>query len=310
MTLLYYDSVFLKHDTGNLPERPSRILPAVRSANQIALHAHCLRRSWSQVTDEQLERVHARSYIDHLLAFSDAGGGFIAEDAFVTSDSCEVARMATGAVCDAVTRVVQGSSDQAFCLVRPPGHHATPDKAAGFCLFNHVAVAARVAIDELGLERVMIVDWDAHHGDGTQEIFWEDGRVGFLSIHRASFYDGTGTADETGAGAGLGTNVNIPIELGTSREEYLSRFQAGVEQLAAKIQPQLILISAGFDSHKDDPIGSLGLESEDFARLTQIVLDIATVHADGRVVSALEGGYNPSALAQSVEQHLLELVSA
>ena len=156
----------------------------------------------------------------------------------------------------------------------------------------------------------MIVDWDAHHGDGTQEIFWEDGRVGFLSIHRASFYDGTGTADETGAGAGLGTNVNIPIELGTSREEYLSRFQAGVEQLAAKIQPQLILISAGFDSHKDDPIGSLGLESEDFARLTQIVLDIATVHADGRVVSALEGGYNPSALAQSVEQHLLELVSA
>lgn len=310
MTLLYSDSLFLEHDTGELRENANRIIPAIRKANHVAVHAHCLTRSWSQVTDAQLQRVHTPAYIEHVRAFCADGGGFIAEDTVVSERSYEVARMATGAACDAVSRVVEGSSDQAFCLTRPPGHHATKDHALGFCLFNHVAVAARTAIDELGLERVMIVDWDVHHGDGTQEIFWEDERVGFLSIHRDSFCHGTGMADEVGSGAGLGMNVNIPVKFGTSRDEYISRFKAGVEKLAAKIKPQLLLISAGFDSHKNDPVGSLGLESEDFARLTRVILDIAAVHAAGRVVSILEGGYNPIALAESVEQHLLELVSA
>jgi acetoin utilization deacetylase AcuC-like enzyme len=179
----------------------------------------------------------------------------------------------------------------------------------GFCLFNNVAIAARLAIDEFGLERVMIIDWDVHHGDGTQELFWEDGQVGFLSVHRSSFCVKSGFADETGAGAGLGTTVNLPLEYGISREDYLSQFTAAAEQLAEKIRPQLILISAGFDAHKDDPVGSLGLESEDFARLTRVVLDLADVHAEQRVVSLLEGGYNPQALAESIEHHLLELVS-
>ncbi|MFH1299777.1 MAG: histone deacetylase [Planctomycetota bacterium] len=310
MTILYADSLFLKHDTGNLPENAARFLPAMRRANQIAIHAGCLQRSWVEVSDQRLERVHTRKYIEFVKEFCLQGGGFIAEDTVVCPESYAVARMAVGAVCDAVKQVVKGLDERAFCLVRPPGHHATASAALGFCLFNNVAVGARLAIDELGLERVLIVDWDVHHGDGTQDIFWEDGQVGFLSIHRASFYHGTGTAAETGAGAGLGTNVNVPVDFGTSREDYINMFQSAVEKLAEKIRPQLILISAGFDSHKADPVGSLGLESEDFSRLTRIVLDIAAVHAGGRVVSVLEGGYNPQALADSIEQHLLEMTSA
>ncbi|WP_339736129.1 histone deacetylase [uncultured Gimesia sp.] len=310
MTILYSDPVFLKPDTGNPPENPARILPAVRRVNQIAIHAGCPRRSWDEVSDSRLERVHSRKYIRFVKEFCLQGGGYISDDSFVGPRSSQVARMAVGAVCDAVEQVVQGANERAFCLVRPPGHHATSDTAMGYCLFNNVAVGARLAIDELGLERVLIVDWDVHHGDGTQEIFWEDGQVGFLSIHRSSFYHSTGTAAETGAGAGLGTTVNVPVEFGTSREDYFEMFTSAVERLAEKIKPQLVLISAGFDSHKADPVGSLGLESEDFGRLTRIVLDIAAVHAGDRVVSVLEGGYNPHALAESIEHHLLELTSA
>ncbi len=310
MTILYSDPIFLKHDTGNLPENAARIVPAVHRVNQIAMHAGCPRRSWIEVSDSRLERVHAPAYIKYVKDFSQQGGGFISDDTVVCPESYHVARMAVGAVCDAVEQVVQGANERAFCLVRPPGHHATSAEAMGFCLFNNVAVGARLAIDELGLERVMIVDWDIHHGNGTQDLFWEDGQVGFLSIHRASFYHNTGTAAETGAGKGLGTTVNVPVEFGTSREDYFEMFTSAVERLAEKIRPQLVLISAGFDRHKSDPVGSLGLESEDFGRLTRIVLDVAAAHAGDRVVSVLEGGYNPHALAESIEHHLLEMTSA
>jgi acetoin utilization deacetylase AcuC-like enzyme len=217
--------------------------------------------------------------------------------------------MAAGAVCDAVERVVRGDEQQAFCLVRPPGHHALTNSAMGFCLFNNVALGARLAIDELGLDRVLIVDWDVHHGNGTQAIFWEDAQVGYFSIHRSPFYPGTGAADEIGAGAGYGTTLNVPVKFGTPRDEFLARFTSAVERFADLIKPQLVLISAGFDCHRNDPIGSLGLESEDFGTLTRVVLNIAAKHANGRVVSVLEGGYSPFALAESVECHLHEMLS-
>ncbi|MCA9020264.1 MAG: histone deacetylase [Planctomycetaceae bacterium] len=309
MSLLYSDPVFLKHETGDLPENAARIIPAMRRASQIAMHAHYRQRSWTEVSDAVLERVHSREYIRYVQDFCEQGGGHISEDTVVCPESYNVARMAVGAVCDAVEQIVQNKAERAFCLVRPPGHHAAPESALGFCLFNNVAAGARLAIEKLGLDRVLIIDWDVHHGDGTQEIFWEDGQVGFLSMHRASFYQNTGTAAETGAGKGLGTNCNVPVEEGTSREQYCEMFTSAVEQLAARIRPQLVLISAGFDAHKYDPVGSLGLESEDFARLTRIVLEVADVHANGRVVSVLEGGYNPGALAECIEHHLLELAS-
>jgi acetoin utilization deacetylase AcuC-like enzyme len=174
----------------------------------------------------------------------------------------------------------------------------------GFCLFNNVALAAQVAVAEHGLDRVLIVDWDVHHGNGTQDMFYADGRVGFFSTHRWPFYPGTGAADETGIGEGLGATLNCPITMDVSRETYLRLFRHKLEQFADRIRPQLVLISAGFDSHRADPLGAFLLETEDFATLTQNVLDVAAVHAEGRVISLLEGGYNPNLLAECVETHL------
>jgi acetoin utilization deacetylase AcuC-like enzyme len=226
----------------------------------------------------------------------------------VSSESCSVAELAAGAACDAVDRIMRGESKTAFCALRPPGHHALPERAMGFCLFNNVALAAQVAISEYGLDRVLIIDWDVHHGNGTQDTFYADGRVGFFSAHRWPFYPGTGDADETGTGDGLDTTRNLPITGDVSREAYLELFQNELEDFAARIRPQLVLVSAGFDSHRGDPLGSFLLETEDFALLTRMVRDVAAVHADGRVVSVLEGGYNPKLLAECVEAHVQALV--
>lgn len=178
----------------------------------------------------------------------------------------------------------------------------------GFCLFNNVAVGAALATEGLDLDRVMVVDWDVHHGNGTQDAFWSNGRVGLLSIHRAPFYPGTGSEQETGSGAGQGCILNLPTEFGVSRPEFLDRFRRGLEHLAAKMKPQLILISAGFDAHRLDPIGSLGLETEDFRDLTQFVLATAQEYAGGKCVSVLEGGYNIEVLPQCIHEHLSELL--
>jgi acetoin utilization deacetylase AcuC-like enzyme len=179
----------------------------------------------------------------------------------------------------------------------------------GFCLFGNVAIAARVATRELDVNRVLVVDWDVHHGNGTQDAFWADEQVAFLSIHRWPFYPGSGAADETGTGAALGTKVNLPVEFGTPRVAYLDRFRGALERLASRCRPELVLVSAGFDAHRDDPVGSLELETEDFAALTQIVLDVAADTAGGRVVSVLEGGYNTGILAGCVALHLEGLLA-
>ena len=308
MTLLYYDPLFLHHRTGSHPENPGRILPVIRHLNFVALDTACSRPTWQDVSREQLMYAHSQDYIDAVREFAEHGGGWIEEDTVVCDESYAVAIRAVGAVCDATVRVVQGEGNSAFCLVRPPGHHALADRAMGFCLFNNVAVGARVAIRDLGIERVLIIDWDVHHGNGTQAIFWEDAQVGYFSMHRSPFYPGTGHADEIGSGAGLGTTCNVPVDFGTSREDQLQQFADQLTRFADKIRPQLVMISAGFDSHKDDPIGSLGLESEDFTTLTKIVQNVANTHAQGRIVSVLEGGYNPDALTECVECHLQQLL--
>ncbi len=308
MTLLYYDPIFLEHKTGRHPESPERILPVVRHLHFVALDTLCVRPSWSACTPDELARVHSPEYLASLKAYCSRGGGYIEQDTVVSRRSYDAAVKASGAVCDAVRRVLAGEHPRAFCLVRPPGHHALQDWAMGFCLVNNIAVAAHCAIDQLGIERVLIVDWDVHHGNGTQATFWEDGRVGYFSIHRWPFYPGTGAADETGAGAGLGATCNVPVTFGTARSVYLARFAAELDRFAAHVRPQLVLISAGFDSHHSDPIGSLGLESEDFTTITRTVLAVADTYANGRVVSALEGGYNPTALTECVELHLEELL--
>ncbi len=309
MTLLFYDPRVLEHETGNHPENARRIIPAARQLNQLAMHFGCVRPAWKPLTAEELASVHDLHYVESVRALAGSGGGFLDEDTVVSEKSFEVARLAAGAVCDAVDQVIAGPERRAFCLIRPPGHHALVKKGMGFCLFNNVALGARRAIDQHRLDRVLIIDWDVHHGNGTQDIFWEDRQVGFLSIHRYPFYPGTGAADETGSGAGLGTKLNLPIAFGTSRAEFIEQFRLGLEWLANKIQPQLTIVSAGFDAHRLDPIGSLGLESEDFATLTQQVLAIAKTYSGGRIVSVMEGGYNPVAVGECVESHLQQLLA-
>ena len=308
MTLLYYDPKFRDHKTGSHPECAARIVPVMRHLNFVALDVQCKRHRWDPCSVEDIQRVHDLSYIERLDKFCEQGGGYLDPDTVASRESYDVALLAAGAVCDATRRVVAGEDTTAFCLVRPPGHHAEPQGAMGFCLFNNVAIAARLATEQLGIERVLIVDWDVHHGNGTQDTFWEDPRVGFFSIHRWPFYPGTGAADETGVGPGAGTTCNVPVEFGTSRQDYLRTFTERIQSFAGHIAPQLVFVSAGFDAHRDDPIGSLGLEAEDFEPLTQIVLDVADRHAGGRVVSVLEGGYNPEALTACVELHLEALL--
>lgn len=309
MTLLYTDPVFRQHITGSHPEHPQRLAAVDAHLEQAGLVARCNIPQWQPATTEQLERVHDPHYVEYIQRYAAAGGGRIEADTVVSERSYEVAALAAGAACDAVRRVVGSEELTALCLVRPPGHHARPHDAMGFCLFNSVAIAAHAALAEHGLDRVLIVDWDVHHGNGTQETFWEDGRVGFLSIHRWPFYPGTGDADETGSGAGVGWIANVPVAFGTPRREFHDRFERALVDLATKVQPQLVLISAGFDAHREDPIGSLELETEDFLRLTKTVLTVAQEYAGGRTVSLLEGGYNPQRLAECVEVHLNELLT-
>jgi acetoin utilization deacetylase AcuC-like enzyme len=309
MTLLYTDPCFLEHDTGDHPECAARLEAILAELGRRGLAERCVKPVWEAVSAERLGRVHAPGHAAAVRAFAAAGGGRIEVDTVVSPRSYVVALRAAGAACNAVDRVIAAEDRTALCLIRPPGHHALPDGPMGFCLFNNVAVAARVAIAEHELDRVLIVDWDVHHGNGTQDMFWDDGQVAFYSVHRSPFYPGTGDADETGTGRGLGFTKNLPLRMGIERDDYRKRVEGTLAEFADKVRPQLVLVSAGLDAHRLDPVGSLGLETEDFIPLTKRVLDIADAHAGGRVVSLLEGGYNVDALGESVAVHLETLLA-
>jgi acetoin utilization deacetylase AcuC-like enzyme len=297
MTLLYDSPTFLEHDTGRHPENAARLTPIRRQLHKESSHFGLVRADWQPISAERLSRVHPPEYVDTIRKFAAAGGGQIEVDTVVSPKSFDVALLAAGAVCDAVEQVVRSEQHrQAFCLIRPPGHHALANEVMGFCLLNNVALGARVAIDELGLSRVLVVDWDVHHGNGTQAIFWEDPQVGFFSMHRYPFYPGTGAADETGGGRGLGTTVNLPISYGQPRPDILAGFSATLERLADQIRPELVIISAGFDAHRLDPLTGLSLSAGDFGDLTA---DLVTMVPKGRCVVFLEGGYDLDALAMS-----------
>ena len=309
MTLLYMDDKFLLHDTGRHPECAARLEHVHRRLKASGLLEETTRIPVVRADDRDLVRVHTSDHLEAVRTFADAGGGRIESDTVVSPDSADVAWLAAGTGIDAVSRVIDGEDAQALCLVRPPGHHALPDKAMGFCLLSNVAIAALAAIQRFDVNRVLIVDWDVHHGNGTQDVFYEDEQVTFFSAHRFPFYPGTGRKWETGSGSGQGTTMNLPVKFGTSRKDYLSAFEGELEKAANQCKPDLVLLSAGFDAHADDPIGSLGLETEDFESLTSMVRDVANTHANGRIVSMLEGGYNVERLADCVELHLRTLIS-
>jgi acetoin utilization deacetylase AcuC-like enzyme len=312
MTILFADPLFLDHDTGQHPEKADRLRSVAARLKETQLDKACAAGKVVAASREQLLRVHTADHIDRVEKFCHDGGGRIEADTVCSRRSFEVAVQAAGAACAAVDAVLHADAKdrRAFCLIRPPGHHALVSEPMGFCLFNNVAIAARQAQAAHGLRRVLIVDWDVHHGNGTQDIFYEDGEVHFFSAHRSPFYPGTGDANETGKGKGLGTIFNLPLKFGTPRREYLARFETMLVDAAKRCRPELVLISAGFDAHTNDPIGSLGLESEDFTTLSKLVLSVAKEHCGGRVVSLLEGGYNVTALAECVALHLSELNAA
>lgn len=304
MTILYMDEHFLEHETGSHRECPERLKAIVETLTKAGLAKKCQAAATRTASVDELSRIHGRSYINRVEQFAKDGGGWIEADTFLSKKSYDVACRAAGTALAAVDAVMKGAQTSALCLVRPPGHHALVDDAMGFCLFNNIAIAADHAVKQHQLERVLVVDFDVHHGNGTQDIFYERSDVWFLSAHRFPFYPGTGKKDETGTGKGLGTKFNLPVAFGTTRKDYLAQFESLLTDAASKCRPQLVLISAGFDAHRQDPIGSLGLETEDFETLTRLVADVARQYAKGRLVSCLEGGYNIQRLAESVACHL------
>ena len=309
-TGLAFDDVVEHHDSGpGHPESPARVA-AIRGAFQKAgLTERCARVEWRNATRADLLAAHTVDYVD--LAEREIGLGrnhLSTGDTPIGKESWAAALAASGMALGAVDQVAGGKLDNAFCVVRPPGHHASSARGMGFCIFNNVAVAARYAQRKFGLKRVAIVDWDVHHGNGTQDIFYEDGTVHFFSTHQAPWYPGTGWPDETGRGKGTGKILNVPLPAGSGMAEVGSAFRNRWVPAMRDFAPELILISAGFDGRKGDPLGGFLLEDADFRELTAIVMDVAGKHCGHRVVSVLEGGYQLAGLASAAVAHLQVLM--
>jgi acetoin utilization deacetylase AcuC-like enzyme len=284
------------------PEHPAR-LTAIRHFLELEPVPGVSFETGAAATQEQLSRVHTLSYLDSIYGLRGKSAWLDVDTTAVSPGSVEAAEVAAGTAIAAVEAVVRGRAESSFALVRPPGHHAEPVRARGFCLFNNVAVAAAHARQELGCERVMIVDWDAHHGNGTQDIFWADPDVLFLDIHRASpFYPGTGSLEEVGVGLGEGTNINVPMPADAGDAAYLKAFRDILTPAAEWFQPDLILVSTGFDPHSHDL--ALNVSYDGFAAMTGILQSLARRLCGGRLVFVLEGGYNLISLSRGVRSVL------
>ena len=307
-TGLLFDDVYLRHLAGvEHPERPERLTSIREGLERAGLLAGIFRIAPRRVTDAELMLVHTRSYVDlvrrelsNLTGPKDLSTG----DTVISPGSLETAQFAAGGVLNAVDAVMTKKVRNAFCAVRPPGHHATPSRGMGFCIYNQVAIAARYAQKTHGAKRVLIVDWDYHHGNGTQDIFYEDESVMIFDTHHYGAYPGTGSATETGAGKAKGTKFNVPMAPGAGDAAFLEAFRARLVPEARKFKPDLILISAGFDGMRNDVLGQFDITPQGFADMTRVVVDLANDLCQGRVVSVLEGGYRLDGLAESVVAHM------
>lgn len=311
-TGLIYDPRYLEHDMGaGHPESPNRLRAIMQRLAQSGTAAKLTRIQPREAEDEWVTLVHQPGYVA-LLKQQVPPHGRISLDAdtSMSPGSLTAAYLAAGGALAGVDAIMAGQVQHAFCAVRPPGHHAEADRAMGFCLFNNVAIAARYVQKRYGLQRVLIVDWDVHHGNGTQHSFDRDSSVLFFSTHQYPHYPGTGRATERGSGAAEGLTINVPMEAGEGDDEYRAVFQKVLVPAADSFKPDFVIISAGFDAHRDDPLASMGLTEEGYADLTAIVAGIAIRHCRGRLLSSLEGGYNLTALAASVERHIQSLVEA
>ncbi|MGR3301125.1 MAG: histone deacetylase family protein [Candidatus Scalindua sp.] len=305
MTIVIYDDIYLKHDTGpNHPENATRIINTIEHLRSANLWQKLDIKKPRAATEEEVSAIHSTSQIEQVAEIASSGGGYLDPDTHVSPDSYEAALKAAGAPLTAIDLIMDKKADNAFCLVRPPGHHATPEKGMGFCLFNNVAIAAKYIQSRYSLDRIVIIDWDVHHGNGTQDAFYDDPSVMYFSMHRYPFYPGTGSAEETGKDSGAGFTINIPLSYNTEPQEYLKLFEDILEKRIKPFEPQFILISSGFDAYRLDPISGLSLETSDYNKLTKLTQNIAKDCCDGRIVSCLEGGYHLLDLPKCIEEHL------
>ncbi len=310
MTGLVYDDIYLKHDTGAHPECSERLRAVAARLRSEGLWDQLALVPPREATLDEITAVHEPALVEVVRSASEHAPMHLGPDTLVSALSCQAALYAAGGALEAVDRVMAGDAANAACLVRPPGHHATPTRSMGFCLFNNVAIAARYAQHKHGVGRVLIVDWDVHHGNGTQDVFYRDASVFYFSTHKSPFYPGTGMPNETGEGAGVGTTLNAPMDHNTTPDEFVATFREAIEGPCRAFAPEFVLVSAGFDAYEGDPIGQLGLRPQDFRTLTDLVAGLAQDTAQGRLVSALEGGYDLAGLASCFEQHVRGLMAS
>jgi acetoin utilization deacetylase AcuC-like enzyme len=310
-TGLVYHPDYLRHFAGGgHPERPERLNALMSHLESCGLLERLIRIEPVEADIEWIEQVHSHDLVERIRRASERTVAYLDADTGVSRESYYVAKLAVGGVLSAVDAVMEGTVDNAFAAVRPPGHHAERGRGMGFCLFNNVAIAAVYLRRHYQLNRVLIIDWDVHHGNGTQAAFYDDPSVCYMSLHQYPHYPGTGTANERGVGRGLGFTTNITLAAGSGGRDYFEAFESIVRPSAMDFSPEFVLISAGFDGHVNDPLAGMELTEEGFGGMTKFVMGIAEECCEGRIVSALEGGYHLSALARSVEKHLLALMGS
>jgi acetoin utilization deacetylase AcuC-like enzyme len=298
---LVYDPIYLEHDTGDHVENSRRLVEAMSYLKETGIKEKLTCLPARPASLEELEMVHATEYISYVKSKAEKGGGWLDPDTVISPKSYEAALYAAGGVLAAVEAVMEGKVDNVFALVRPPGHHAIRDGAMGFCIFNNVAIAARFALSKFNLNRVLIADFDVHHGNGTQDVFYADPKVLYFSTHQYPFYPGTGWMYETGTGEGEGITVNFPMAAGWGDEECLRAFREVLVPVARRFQPQLILVSAGFDAHWADQLAMMRVSIIGFTQMAMILKELAAELCHGRLVFALEGGYNLQVVACSIK---------
>jgi acetoin utilization deacetylase AcuC-like enzyme len=296
-----YDPLYLEHGTPGHPESPARLQSIVSHLEESGVLSRLTEIKPRDATPADLELVHSYELIARVRGTAEGGGAWLDLDTYVVSRSYEAALRAAGGALAATDAVLDGEVASAFCLVRPPGHHATADRAMGFCLFNNVAIAAAHALERRGLERVAIVDFDVHHGNGTQDAFYSEPRVLYVSTHQYPFYPGTGHWRETGDGPGEGTTANLPLPPGCGRIEYLRAYREVVAPLVRRFRPELLLVSAGFDAHFADPLAQMLLDTRGYYEIASLLKALGDELCDGRIVCTLEGGYDHTVLAWSVQ---------